>query len=290
MKVAVASDDSNVKMIESEIQILQLLKGKQLTLNYYACTYDTSGDGDQQLHRYFIILEKRTEHLFTDPMIARFKGFRSYERMFKFVQIAIAIQSFHTTGYSHQDINPQTIMSIDDQMSDVYLFDFGCSVKAGEPVFGGNKLFASPDKLTEGSTASFHHDAYALAITIIYLLDTDFKFFPMIKGECPETMRSLSPGCQKSIKSGLDTVRNYVDEKQILDFIKPRLFSKEEPLDMSKLITELLRILKTVIKGQPRDFAEMKAELERIEARYEANLEAIKNLGASPAEAENKII
>ena len=59
-----------------------------------------------------------------EEMTKNFESFPPAKKMLKFLQTAIAIQTIHTAGHTHQDIKPKNIVLTDPETTDFRLIDF----------------------------------------------------------------------------------------------------------------------------------------------------------------------
>lgn len=293
LEVARPLDDSDVSQIESEIKVIQTIDPYLSAPKFYACTFEVIKNGEELAYFYYIIQEKQNKILSEKLISLRLFGSNPIGQIFTFLQIAFNIQILHSKGYVHQDIRPENIMSTDSYLTDVRLINFSKTVKVGQPGLEGTKYYYSPDKFNkEGFIASFHHDAYAFAITILSLLDFTKAFEKLIEKDCPKTLEIFSIDCQNTFKKSLfvysiernlpnSDVKESVLPYDLVKYINNYLFEKDKPLDISDMIAEMIRIYNVLNVGQEEKNADMTEYITEIESIYKFNIDEINKIKAS---------
>lgn len=290
--------DDELNSIRSEVGFLKALKDLRITPTYHFCFYEYKKSGGSSYFRYHIVHEEVKKTLFSDEMVGKFKNFDLPVKIYKILQIALNVQKMHTLGITHQNINLETIVSTDDELTDVRLVDFTYAVEVGKTGFGkignpgvrGNKAFYSPDKLKDKSfTATFQQDAYALAVSIIFLFDFNNKFEMKIKAACPKEVENFTEKCKDAF---LEKDLKITEDKNVIDlftYLQDRLYGDKEALDVGKMIEELVVVYKKTLDDNGDKFTETTKQVEEIEKASKTNIEAIGKFSVS-ADNQNPII
>ena len=289
VKAVEQKEEQDFYKINSEIKSLQnvsSLTDRKVTPGYKLCTYDVAKRGESFVVSYYIIQESVFEPLSFYLMMEIFRVLPPFGKVFKFLQIAIAIQTLHAAEFTHQDIRPENIASTDEALTDLRLIDFGNSVKVGETVVNNPKVegkdhFNSPDKFDNQFVAAFHQDTFAFAMTMIALLDVEDVFLNTIKYLCPNTMKSFSSYCQSSIKDGIDALIKKEILEGLLSYLKGLLFIENSALNLSNMILKLADLHNDLIPSSESNLAEKKKAVEDIKKRSEANAEKIRSIQTS---------
>ena len=81
-----------------------------------------------------------------------------------FLQLVRALESIHAHNVVPSDLKPANIMTVDKQMKELQLTDFGLSNQAGMKQIGGTALFAPPEFETF-SLLQPSFDVYSFGLT-----------------------------------------------------------------------------------------------------------------------------
>lgn len=298
IKAIEQTEDEDRSKIESEINNLKditTLTDRKVTPGYQYCIYDVVKDGEKPVVDYYILQETVFEPISFYLMMELFKGLPPFGKAFKFLQIAIAIQTLHAAGFTHQDIRPENIASIDEAMTDLRLIDFGNSAKVGtkvvnNPKVEGKDYFNSPDKFGKEFVATFRQDTFAFAMTMIFLLDVEDIFLNAISYLCPSTMKGFTNDCQTSINKGIDALITKGVIAGLLTYLKEHLFSESSALDISDMISKLADLHDALIPSSEKNLVEKKKAVEDIRKKSEANAKKIAGIQASLQKNEERII
>lgn len=216
-------------------------------------------------------------------MVKVFSQFQPHERAFRFLQVAMAIQNLHSLGFSHQNIKPENIVSMDAQMTDVRLIDFNYAVKHGAPGRGGTLRYNSPDKLENNFLANFNHDAYAYAITMITLEDFKSELFSL---RYPILRANFNEDFITEFKNALHRVRESSGLKELYDLFASRLFDQNNPLNISEVIDKLVEVYEKVAPKDESKDVKLDEQVQAFKSRSKLNSEKISKL-KSANESDN---
>ena len=282
--------DDELNSIRSEVGFLKTLKDLKVTPTYHFCFYEYKKFGGNSYFRYHIVHEEVKTILFSEDMAQKFQSFDLPVKIYKVLQIALAIQQMHTLGITHQNINLETIVSTDAELTDVRLVDFTYAVEVGKTGFGkignpgvrGNNVFYSPDKLKDKSfTATFQQDAYAFAVSIIFLFDFKNTFELKIKAACPKEVETFTEKCKAAFLEKDLKITEDSKVKSLLEYLQERLYGQKEELEIGKMIEELVTVYKATLEGNGSKFAETTKKVEEVENASKTNIEAIGKLSLS---------
>ena len=248
-------DDSEVNQIESEINVLKDVESLKIAPKFYACTFEIINKGEESAYFYYIIQENLIDNMLEPYVLGILLDREPIGQILIFLRIAFVIQTLHAKGYVHQDIRPENIMSTNDNISEVRLIDFSKAVKVGERGLEGTKYYYSPDKFKENFNASYHHDAYAFALTILFMYDFDYSFQTEMSSKYPSDLKAFPEDCKKLFTDKISKLKNekYLSS-DILKYIEPHLFDKNNPLDISDMNTELIKIYRTLVVGEGKKY------------------------------------
>lgn len=250
-----------------EVEHLALMNGSKATPFYYGCI-----NVDKQ---FYFVQERIEGHMLSEEMGGKFRAFLPPKKVFKFLQIAVAVQTFHSKGITHQGIQPRRIASMDPEMADLRLIDLEYTLRIGESGEGMSSYFHSPDKLKKSFAANSRQDAFALAITIAVLLDPDQKFLNGIEDECPSYREELVEVCKTVFVKNFEVLSAGSQLSELLSYLRDHLFSEKEPLDIQKMIEEMIRIYTDLLSKYPEHRVLLDEDIESIKDRFQVNLKSI---------------
>lgn len=231
--ITIGTRKSEIDGIKEEINYLKKLGGKDVTPYFYDCL---ESDG-----KVYIIQQMLYQSLLTPEMISKFQSFRPSKRIFKFLQIAIKLKDFHADGDTHQDLKPDNIMSIDDDMSDFRIVDLGMATDVLGKVKGGTPLFNSPDKINGDSRPSCYQDVFAFAMTMVVMEMSSYEFFDDVPDKC---FRKFSEECKDQYVAKLKQLGSKTKENNLslLFMYLSKVILSKETLILIDLIEEMTEI------------------------------------------------
>ena len=284
-------DNSDIDRINSEIKVLKDVEGFMVAPKFDRCTFEIIKKGEELTHFYYIIQEKQYQRLSELEMSTSFFKAEAIRQIFTILQIAFAIQTLHAKGYVHQDIRPENIMSTDAELTHVRLIDFSKAVKVGERGLEGTKLYYSPDKFKENFNASYHHDAYAFALTILFMYDFDYSFQTEMSSKYPSDLKAFPEDCKKLFTDKISKLKNEkYFLKNLLEYLEQHLFNDNTPLDISEMLRQLIEIYNNLVKGKKDIYPKETSLVSKIERIYTENIKGINKKKDDLVNKENLII
>lgn len=159
--------------LHRELDILWKLKKDPYVVNMFACVESmekTQESESSDVRVVFIITEKLFEDLEDEPSAAKLVHtfriqFCPLKKLGVLLQLARALESIHARNVVHSDLKPANIMTVDKQMKELKLVDFGLSNQAGMKQIGGTALFAPPEFQTS-SLLQPSFDVYSFGVTV----------------------------------------------------------------------------------------------------------------------------
>lgn len=290
VKVAEQRNAEDLEPIETEINFLIELNNMKATPNYYDCVYQYRKEKQDKFFRYFIILEKVYRNMYVVRILNTFETFSPSKQIVKFLQMAIAIQTIHSKGITHQNIRPENFVAMDAEINDIRLIDLSYAVRNGKRIIGGTEYFCSPDKLQKGALANYNQDAFAFALTMIGLLDRQRLYEKIVEDSCPDGVRRYTQECKNGYLDKSYPFTTDTHMRKLLAYIQDHYFNEKEPLNIGDIIVTLGSLYKEIITQDPSKDEGLTPQVEEILNRSKINIEKIKDLDAWAAKATHNII
>lgn len=243
----------DAQFILTEIKRLISLKDLKVTPNYEGCL--------KLEDKYVIIHEKVHNDLTSSDMTEMFKNFSKIKKIFKFIQIAIVIQTLHTNKIISESIRPYHIVSVDPEMNDLRILDLSHAKEMGETVNQSNSSYNLPCDLfkVDKTHAHFRQDAYAYGITMINLLNGDESLFKNVNFKSFKIFKNY----KESMTTYLDLKMSKHDFKDFTTFLKETLLVNYVSLNINTMITKLFNIFSTLPKLELKEnLSDQAAELQ----------------------------
>ena len=245
--ITIGTKISQINGIKEEIRYLMKMGDKGVTPYFYDCL-ESNG-------KVYIIQEMLYKSLLTSEMIEKFQSFQPSKKIFKFLQIAMKLRDFHREGDTHQDLKPDNIMSIDDDMTDFRIVDLGMATDMLGELKGGTPLFNSPDKINRSKKPSCYQDVFAFAMTMVVMEMSNYEFFDRVTDDC---FRKFSEECKDQYVEKLEELskKKYENNLSLLFSYLSRVLFRKEKLILVDLIERMTEIYYTLVnrfeKGKGR--------------------------------------
>ena len=175
-QIKIQKHADSIEMIDRELMFLTRIKGLEIAPELYACL-------ETNTHIY-IVQELMYNDLDAKDVMTTLRSFSRAERLRKYKDLAMKYHSLHQFKITHQDIKPANIMTIDKDLTEFRIIDFGLSQTVGNIVEGGSLTFNSPDKNKGCPKAQFRHDIYAFAISLVILEEKKGHILPDLPDDC----------------------------------------------------------------------------------------------------------
>lgn len=262
VKVVVYGQDENVRNRHiKEAKYLDAIKDEKATLAFYGCLDDQG--------TLYILTELLHSHIFTPQMIAFFKTLKPYEKMYRFIQIAVLVNKIHKKGYVHQGIRPEHILSTDNKMSDFRIDSIFPISLANDNDNTSLGMFDPIEKEINNYAAKTFYDNYAFAVTIICLEKSDYGAFAGTEIACKSVARfnnykdEYKRDCTDVVKSRIEQVMAGSDLKDLLDYLKDKILGNRSFLGILGFINKMILIYESLAKGVP-GIEDMSTKVEAI--------------------------
>ena len=263
-------DQKDSELVLTEIKRLILLKDLKVTPNYEGCL--------KLNDKYIIIHEKVHDDLFSEKMIGMFKGLNRVKKTFKFIQIAMAIQTLHSKKLTHQSIRPYNIVSVDPEMTDLRILDLSYSKEIGDSVNLGKSDYDIRSELyrVDMYKANFRQDAYACAITMINLLNGDESLFTNVKFKTLTNFTTY----KNSMTHYFDQSLSKTSFTELTGFFRSTLLLNHTKVNINLMIEKLFDIYTGLQKTNLKENLDEKVK--EFKVKFQSNSKAINSILSSP--------
>lgn len=250
-----------------EAELLTVLKNVEATPVLYGCL-----NHDNKI---FLVMEKLCKGIYTKEMVKKFHDLSAYKKIFKFLQIATAIQALHEKGFTHQKISTLSILSSDSEMSDLRLSDLSSAKRVGEESSTLDpSSYDTMDKHRPTFKAELYHDIHAFALTTLGMENPDFAYFEGVDRKCfsveyyDNFREEYNKNCIGEYKRRINELSQKSQLSEYFSFLESELYNEANRLTMSKIIKKLVEVYAKLANEEMKSLQSSMGKVKEIESRF----------------------